>query len=169
MANIPVEKKSSSAWIWILLALLVVALLIWWLVSEVDEGDEADIANDVETVQTTGTEGVEDGRITSLDELGDLEAMIGRDVYLEDVAVTEVVGDMAFTIGEGDDEILVTFNQVPTPDTPTEGEIDVNPGSRVTIEGAVQSYDGNVATSVSEEIADDTAAFIDAATVTVMN
>ena len=33
MAEIPVEKKSSRTWLWLLLAAILVVLLIWWLSS----------------------------------------------------------------------------------------------------------------------------------------
>ena len=39
MAEIPVEKKSSLAWLWILIGLLVLAALIWALMS----GDDDDV------------------------------------------------------------------------------------------------------------------------------
>ena len=42
MAEIPVEKKSSLAWLWIILGLILAALLLWWLLS----GDEEDLASE---------------------------------------------------------------------------------------------------------------------------
>lgn len=172
MAEIPVEKKSSSAWIWILL-LILAALLLWWILADDDnDADLANVENDTVAESTMdpnsdATTGNEASTITALTMLTSDAGLVGRQVRLDGVAVNEVVGDMAFTVGEGGNETLVTFNQVPTPDTPTEGKIDVNPGSRVSIEGAVQRYDGNVATSVSKEIAENTQIFIDATKVTV--
>lgn len=170
MAEIPVEKKSSSSWIWILLLLLLGALLLWWLLA--DDDDDAELATDndivaADTMEADGMANDEATAITSLALLTGGAELVGRQVRLDNVAVNEVVGDMAFTVGEGANEMLVTFNQVPTPDTPTEGQIDVNPGSRVSIEGAVQSFDENVPTSVSREISENTEIFIDATNVTV--
>lgn len=174
MAEIPVEKKSSSSWIWILLLLLLGALLLWWLFANDDDDDVVLVNADSDTVAASNLNGEADASansdaslITTLGMLTGDASLVGRQVRLEGVSVNEVVGDMAFTVGEGDNETLVTFNQVPTPDTPMEGEIDVNPGSTVSIEGAVQAYDGNVPASVSREISESPEIFIDATNVTV--
>lgn len=50
MAEIPVHKKSSLAWLWILLALLLLGLLLWWLLSD---------DNDAERVAGSETQVVE--------------------------------------------------------------------------------------------------------------
>ena len=39
MAEIPVERKSSAKWLWILLLLLLGALLLWWLLAEDDKAE----------------------------------------------------------------------------------------------------------------------------------
>lgn len=41
VAEIPIEKKSSKTWIWILLALLLLGLLLWWLL---DDDETAEVA-----------------------------------------------------------------------------------------------------------------------------
>jgi len=168
MANIPVEKKSSSSWIWILLALLLVGLLIWWLLSEAND-DDAEVATIADTESVETAQDGETGAITTLAALGNLPELVGREINLEDVAVTEVVGDMHFTVAEGDREALVKFDQVPTPDTPKEGLIDVNPGSRVSIEGTVRDLETEMPDTVSREIADDTDAYIFADVVSVID
>ncbi len=170
MAEIPVEKKSSMSWLWWLLLLAGIIALLWWLLADNDDDEYIATDADVVAVDTVDTDAdmmanADASAITELSMLTGDAALVGRQVSLDNVAVNEVVGDMAFTVGEGANETLVTFNQVPTPDTPTEGQIDVNPGSRVSIEGAVQSYDGNVPTSVSREIADNPEIFIDATNV----
>ena len=168
MAEIPVKKKSSS-WIWILLALVLVALLIWWLLAEAGEGDEVAAVDDIESAETAGMETEAAGAITTVTALSDLPDMIGREVRLEDVAVTEVIGDMHFTVGEENNEAMIRFDQVPTPDTEREGLIDVNPGSRVTIEGTVMDLDTEMPDTVSREISDDTQAYIMADLVSVID
>ena len=51
MAEIPVEKKSSKSWLWLLLALLLGALILWWILA--DDGDDAELVdNDVAVVET---------------------------------------------------------------------------------------------------------------------
>ncbi|MGB7418387.1 MAG: hypothetical protein WA918_04345 [Erythrobacter sp.] len=165
MANIPVQKKSSSNWIWILLALVLVALLIWWLLSEMGDDDpDMAVTNDVESVEV-----VETGTITTLVGLDNLEEAIGREVNLQNVAVNEVIGDMHFTIAEGDREAMVMFDEVPTPGTEKEGLVDVNPGSRVSLEGEVRAMEGPMPPTVTKEIADDTMAFIYAERVSVID
>lgn len=49
MAEIPVKKKSSLAWLWILLVALIIALLAWWLFAEADE--EIDEREEIETTE----------------------------------------------------------------------------------------------------------------------
>ena len=177
MAEIPVEKKSSMAWLWWLLLLLGIIALLWWALSgdddEVDPALEDDVAveTDAGDVDTDGDLMADTGEVTAitgLAELASLGDMIGREVELSGVAVNEVVGDEGFTVGEGDNETLVMFDERPTPNTPMEGHVDVNPGSNVTITGTVREYTADVPQSVSEEIADNTNAKIFASRVEVV-
>lgn len=163
MAEIPVEKKSSSSWIWILLALLLLALLLWWLLSDDDDEVVAPVVED----EVAAVEPV--GAITSVAMLSGIATMIGSEVNLENVAVTEVVGDEGFTIGEGENETLVMFDEVQTPDTPTEGRFDINPGSTVSFTGVVEEYNAEMAQSVTEEVREGTQAFIRATNIETVN
>ncbi len=175
MAEIPVEKKSSSSWLWWLLLLAGLIALLWWLFIAGDDDREDDLDNDVVAEQTVDDGDVtadatagEVATITGLAGLAGLGDMIGRDVELTDVAVNEVVGDEAFTVGEGDNETLVMFDETRTPDTAMEGNVDVNPGSQVTITGNVRDYASNVPQSVSSEISANTNAMIFASNVEVV-
>ena len=51
MAEIDIEKKNGNGkiWLWIIIALIVAALLYWWLTAEKDEG-----------IEETETEQIED-------------------------------------------------------------------------------------------------------------
>ncbi|MCA0978631.1 hypothetical protein LCM19_09665 [Qipengyuania flava] len=160
MAEIPVEKKSSLSWLWWLLLLAGVIALVWWLV-ESTNGDDELVADETvveepyvdETAATTDTAMAgEMATVSGLAGLASLGDMIGQDVRLTDVAVNEVVGDEAFTVGEGENETLVMFDEYATPDTPMEGQVDVNPGSRVTIEGEVRAFPGDLPESVTREV-----------------
>lgn len=172
MAEIPVEKKSSasSSWIWWLLLLAGIIALLWWLFAEA--GEDEDLESDVVAVEavdtTTGDATGGATAITGLAGLAGLGDMIGREVELSGVAVNEVVGDMGFTVGEGDNETLVMWDEPRTPDTPMEGNVDVNPGSQVTVTGTVREYAGNVPESVSSEIAANTEAMMFASNVDVV-
>lgn len=42
MAEIPITKKSSLPWLWIIIASLIIGLLAWWLLTD-DDDDEVDI------------------------------------------------------------------------------------------------------------------------------
>lgn len=121
MAEIPVEKRSSHTWLWVLLALLIVALLAWWLLD--DDGDnvveyvDEDVA--AETAMTSGL-------------------TVGQQINLERAQVTSLAGDMAFMIDMNGESVPVFFDEVRTPDTPTEGRYDINPGTVVNITGEVR-------------------------------
>lgn len=56
MAEIPVEKKSGMGWLWALLALVLAALLLWWLFSEMDDDRvaEGDTRDEVAVVSDDG-------------------------------------------------------------------------------------------------------------------
>lgn len=175
MAEIPVEKKSSLAWLWWLLLLAGILALLWALFAAGDDSAEpieddmavvavdTAVVADIDPVVTTGA-------ITSLAALSSLGDRIGADVNLDTVAVNRVIGDMGFTIGEGVNETLVRFDEVQTPDTAREGLIDVNPGSTVSIVGAVDSLDlSNMPQSIQADLEGGSDAYIRAQSVNVLN
>ena len=124
MAEIPIEKKSGSKWLWILLALLALALIAWWLLD--NDGDDVVEYTDETVVADTVPVA------TSM-------LVVGESVDLDAVEVTELAGDMAFYIEMNGERVPVFFDQVPTPGDATEGEYDINPGSILNIEGEVRS------------------------------
>lgn len=175
MAEIPVEKKSSLSWLWWLLLLLGIAALVWWLIADNDDDAEVDLDDGVAVEGNaeyddamTGDSG-EMVAITGVAGLASLGEMIGRDVELTDVAVNEVVGDEAFTVGEGANETLVMFDEERTPNTAMEGNVDVNPGSNVTIRGEVREFPGGLPQSVTEEVDTTATAMIFANSVETVN
>lgn len=121
MAEIPVEKKSSMAWLWILLALLLLGLLLWWLLGNDDDADVAVVDDPIEAVET--------GTVLT----------VGETVDMDNVRVSRLSGDMAFYVDYQGMEVPVIFDQVPTPGTPTEGRYDINEGDMVNVEGEVRS------------------------------
>ncbi|MBZ6378423.1 hypothetical protein B5C34_12950 [Pacificimonas flava] len=171
MAEIPVEKRSGiPGWVWVLLALIIVALLAWWLLAEEEEdietaetgivaeeeyvaGDEfADLEDEIDMPATA--------TITTLAGLSGIASLVGTDVDLDNVTVSSVPGDMMFYIGEGDQQTLVLFDQTPTPDTPMEGEYDINPGMTIDVEGEVRAADGSLSDGVSADMPAGTEAYI---------
>lgn len=161
MAEIPVEKKSSLAWLWWLLLLAGILALLYFLFFNVGGDADDDLGDDVvleQTVEDSGAIGTTADTapgvtaITGVAGLTGLADMIGRDVELTGVAVNRLVGDEGFTVGEGANETLVMFDEEPTPNTPMEGTVDVNPGSRVTISGEVQAFPGDLPQNVTEDL-----------------
>lgn len=161
MAEIPVEKKSSLAWLWWLLLLAGILALLYFLFFNVDGDADDNLGDDVVLEQTIDDAGVIDttadtadtaAGVTAITGVAGLADMIGRDVELAGVAVNRLVGDEAFTVGEGADETLVMFDEERTPNTPMEGNVDVNPGSRVTISGEVRAFPGDLPQNVTEDL-----------------
>lgn len=125
MAEIPLEKKSGiPGWVWLLLALLLAALLLWWLLA--DDEEVAVVEND--TVAAAPIVPAAAGAYA-----------IGESVDLDNVRVTSLAGDMAFNADVNGENMLVLFDQDPTPGTATEGEFDINPGMVMNLEGTVRS------------------------------
>lgn len=124
MAEIPIEKKSGSKWLWILLALLALALIAWWILD--DDGD--DVVEYTDQAVVTDTVPAATGML-----------VVGESVDMDGVEVTSLAGDMAFYIEMNGQQVPVFFDQVPTPGDATEGEYDINPGSILNIEGEVRS------------------------------
>ena len=169
MADIPVEKKSSNSWIWWLLLILGILALLWWLFAANDDEAVDYAATETDTVAADTQTNPKGEVITALSALSGGTALVGRQVRLDSVAVNEVVGDEGFTVGEGANKTLVMFDEYSTPDTPTEGQVDVNAGSRVAIEGTVENYEGEMPTSVSREIGANTQIMVRASSVNVAN
>ena len=73
----------------------------------------------------------------------DRPSLVGRRVQLESVPVQAVTGDVAFWVGPSQGEpLLVVLDEVPTPDQPTEGRYDINPGQTITIFGELRPFPG---------------------------
>ena len=73
----------------------------------------------------------------------DQQSLIGRPVQLGGVPVQEVAGDAAFWVGPSQGEqLLVILDEVPTPNQPTEGRYDINPGQTITIFGELRAFPG---------------------------
>ncbi len=124
MAEIPVEKKSGLGWLLILLALLLLALLAWLLLSGDDDEVEPVVAEPVAEAPLLPAAGA---------------LVVGENIDLDGVEVTELAGDTAFYIDHEGQRVPVFFDEVPTPGTPTEGQLDINQGSILNIDGEVRA------------------------------
>ncbi|WP_420454106.1 hypothetical protein [Rubrivirga sp.] len=124
MANIPVERTGGTPWWLWLLGLLLLGLLLWFLVDALSddesEVDDAYVGDDVEVVDDV--------------------APIAAGLDLSNLYVTRVTGDRTFFVAESDApgaaETLVVLDQEASPDAAgIEGQVDINPGQRVSLTG----------------------------------
>ena len=141
MAEIPIEKKGGSKWwLWLLL-LLAVILLLWLFLGNDDDEEPLDEPMVAEAPVDTGTD-LSSGPITSLAMLtGTTDgSLVGRDVRLNGVPVGDVEGDASFWItGDDGNRVYVILDEIATPDTAIEGQVDVDAGDSVDIVGTVRS------------------------------
>lgn len=144
MAEIPVTKKSGLPWwVWLLLALLVLALIYFLFLAGDDDVDTAQVERDrVEVVETAGV-------ITDLTtiEQGTAATLSGRRVDINDVTVGTMYGDRGFSVTDqaGATVFVLIDEVVPGPDTGDDGDVDVNDGNVVSFTGEVRAVtDGRV-------------------------
>lgn len=147
MAEIKVQRKGAPWWVWLLLAVLAIAL-IWWAIESFgdDDAEPPPATTDTVAVETPAPEAEEPQgeAITDLGALldaGDPTALVGREVRLEDVRVLEMVGDATFWVGRDADNraFVILDEQIPSPPPDVEGRVNVNTGQTVDIVGAVRA------------------------------
>ena len=153
MAEIPIKEKGGIPWwVWLLLAAIIAALLIWWI-----SGDGDDEARAVDPVAVESSEpvamggatdtgnaaaGTTGGAITDMAMLMPAisDDMVGRQFRLDGVQIQEVVGDIGFWIGpSADQRVFAVLTQEKTPSTAMEGEADVNQGARANVSGTIRT------------------------------
>lgn len=142
MTEIPIERKSSGVpwWVWLLGALLLIALL-FWLLSDNDREEVAAVAPVEQSAVVAAPAAEAGGPITDLATLtsaGGLAALVGREVRLSAVPVTSVVGDRTFFVGEGPQRAFVVLNEQPAPGNDVEGRYNVQQGQMVDVNGVVR-------------------------------
>lgn len=130
MAEIPVERKTSLAWLWILLAVLLIGLLIWWAASG-DNDEELTVGTEPAAVVTTPESVGTAPRISIGDILGDPAAYLGRDDFRAEVTVPAdaEMTDRGFWIEDEGERLYVILN-----DGPMEEPIHINPGQTLRID-----------------------------------
>lgn len=136
MAEIPVTKKSGIPWwVWLILALVVIAIAWWLIASGDDDVETAAVSEPVPAVAPAGP--ITD--LTTITTAADRSALTGREVQLTGAPVGDVVGDRGFYVGSGDQLVFVVLDQVPTPGQPgVEGRYDVTTGQTINLTGSVQ-------------------------------
>lgn len=140
MAEIPIEKKSGlPGWLWPLLAALLAALLLWWLLSDDDE-EVAPVQDTVATAPMETAAPIGAGAVAGAGAAGAAAAYtVGQTVNLDNARVTSVPGDMMFNVDANGQNMLVLFNEVSTPADAVEGQVDINPGMTVNLDGQIRS------------------------------
>ena len=155
MAEIPVEKKSSSkTWLWLLLAALLVVLIIWWLSADDDEVETAVVdPAPIESVETTATTPMA-GEMTLAAILAQPQQYIGQE-FTGEVDVGGPLTDRGFWVeNDGARMFAVIIDQ------PREVPLDINPGQRLQVNGGMIRAGGDVGDVDGVPLDDDTRAVI---------
>lgn len=143
MAQIRVERKSSTGWVWWLLGLLVLALVLWAVFAAMDNDQvglvtEPGVVESVPPVAATGPS-FSDVQVTGIPVGQIAESPVswaGRNVSGE-VRVTEVVSDRGFWIEADGQRMFVLLNEVP-------GEIkEINAGQTIRLTDATVHQTGD--------------------------
>lgn len=144
MAEIHIEQKKSNSWMW-LVGLLVLALLIWGALELFDRDPEVAAAPvDAPAVVAADPTPLTDvvAVVTAVDPM----PLVGRQVQLTGVPVQSVPGDSTFWVGPSESQrLLVVLDEQPTPGTPVEGRVDVDPGQMVTVTGTLRQMPADLA------------------------
>ena len=134
MAEIPVEKKSSFNWLWLLLIAIVAAVLLWWLFAA-DDGDADDLEGDsvaVEESLDTQSETLPAaaGAMTIASIVANPEGYYGKEGFEGTVTAAGPLTDRGFWI-ENDGARMFAI----VIDEPAERRVDINPGQTLTLDG----------------------------------
>lgn len=159
MAEIPVERKSSMTWLWVLLGIILLGLLIWWIAG--DDDDEADLAGtDTALVDTADPMNpdidanldaqTEAGAMTIAAILAQPKSYIGRE-FSGDVSVTGPLTDRGFWIESDGAKMYAIII-----DEPREVPLDINAGQRLRISGGTIRAGGTVGDVEGVPLDDDT-------------
>ena len=133
MAEIPVEKKSNLKWLWILLAVLVAALLLWWLLAD-NDGDADQLAGDTAAVEQTVAPADENAATPAVMTIAAIvanpDAYYGKEGFEGTVTAAGPLTDRGFWI-ENDGARMFAL----VIDAPAERRIDINPGATLRLDG----------------------------------
>lgn len=142
MVKIPIQKKSSFNWLWLIPAIVVIALIAWWLMG----------SDDTETSQYNNSS-------TAVIASNGAFA-IGDSVQIERATVTELTGDMSFMINHEGQDYLVVFDERRTPGEATEGRYDINAGQTINISGEVMAANARMPSGVTATVPSGTKHYI---------
>lgn len=132
MAEIPVEKKSSRTWLWLLLAAILVVLLIWWLSSGNDNVVDEDAvatapAGTLDTVDQSAMDPA--GPMTLAAILAQPQSYIGQ-TFTGEVGVDGPLTDRGFWVQNDGARMFAIII-----DEPREVPMDINAGQQLMVSG----------------------------------
>ncbi len=155
MAEIPVEKKSSSkTWLWLLLAALLVVLIIWWLASSDDDVETAAVDNTQVEQVDTATPAAATGAMTLAAIMAQPQDYIGQE-FTGEVDVGGPLTDRGFWVeNDGARMYAIIIDQ------PREVPLDINPGQHLQINGGTIREGGDVGDVEGVPLDDDTRAVL---------
>ena len=141
MSTIPVERTGTPWWVWLLGALVLLAL-IWFLITALgdDDADVAVVDNDADVTVVEDP----DPMVAATPPAVQATALDLANLY-----VTRVVGDRTFFVAPSeemaDQETLVILDQNNSPDVVgIEGQVDINPGQRIALTGGTMEPLGDM-------------------------
>lgn len=153
MADIDIERKSSSSWLWWLLGLIVLALLIW-LVADMMDDDDPEVAAVPAVVDPAAPVAVPvaaaPAGLTIAQVLANPAAYAGQSFSTGPVRVAEVVSDRGFWVENEGQRLFVVKNESPQPGvSDVQGAADTRAGRAVNAGETVQ-INGTLYTSVDQ-------------------
>ena len=131
MADINVERKSGSSWLWWVLGLILLALIIWLLAAGGEEEMEVVETEPIVTPATT-PEPIAQGPLCVSQALSQPLTYVGQTLGTCRLQVTEVPTDRGFWVEENGQRIFAVII-----DNPAEEPKDINPGQVITMTEAV--------------------------------
>lgn len=157
MAELDIQQKRNSPWIWWVIGLLVLALLLWWFTSMRDRDTAAGETTgamapvpmmETGVVATAPTPITDLSTLTGATTAGDL---VGRQVSLNNVPVATVVSDKGFWAGSastsGQNVFVVRGNQSASYTAPDGA---VNAGKNVNVYGVVRAMPADMTQQSTE-------------------
>ena len=158
MVEIPIQHKSSLKWLWLLLAVILLGLLLWWALDDDDartvEGVapatavEAGVEPGSETALATGA-GAGAASIPAI--LRDPATFVGRNDFAGEVDVPEVPTDRGFWVQQDGARMFALII-----DGPREKPVDVNPGQRLRLSEGMLRDATSVGTIPGKPLDEDT-------------
>jgi hypothetical protein len=155
MAEIPVEKKSSMGWLWVLLALILAALLIWWIVKDEDDVETAAVETaETETLATESPTAADAMPMTLAAITAQPQSYIGQQ-FTGEVGVAGPLTDRGFWIENDGARMFALII-----DQPMEVPMDINAGQRLQISGGTIRAGGEMTDVEGAPLDDDTRAIL---------